>query len=60
MPRKPRAVKRTQAYFPVAVFELLEKRAEKHFNSISNELVQIVAEALQREAQEHPKEAIAQ
>ena len=58
MSRKPRDVKRAQVYFPLEVFELIEKRAAKHFNNISNELVQIVSEALQKEAQEQPKEAV--
>ena len=62
MPAKHRETRSAQAYFPVAVFEQLEKRAEKHFNSVSREIVQLVAEMLQQETQkqEQPKEALAQ
>jgi len=58
MPAKPRCGKRAQSYFPPVVFELLEKRAEKNFNSISHELVLVVSEFLTKEAQqqEQPNE----
>jgi hypothetical protein len=47
MPRRSRDLKRVAGYFPVVVFEQLEKRAAKNFNSVSNELVRVIAEALQ-------------
>ena len=57
MTNKPREVRRAAGYFPVAVFEQLEKRAEKKLNSVSREIVQIVAKVLQEETQqqEQPK-----
>jgi len=61
MPLKPREIRRAAGYFPVALFEQLEKRAEKNLNSVSREVVQIIAKVLQEDAkmQEHPK-AVAQ
>jgi len=55
MPPKPRDVKRAQGYLPADLFEQLERRAERNYNSISREVVQILAEALQKDAQEQSK-----
>lgn len=56
MPAKYRDLRKASGYLPVALFEKLEKRAERNYNSISRELVQILAKVLEEE-QEQPKVA---
>lgn len=62
MPPKPRDVRRAVTYFPTAMFDKLQERADRNFNSISRELLHIAAKVLQEEAQkqEQTKEAVAQ
>ena len=57
MPAKSRSVIRAQAYLPAPVYDRLQKRAEANFNSVSNEVVQIISKAMQEDAeqQEQPK-----
>jgi hypothetical protein len=59
MSKKAKDLMRAAGYFPVDLFEQLEKRAERNLNTVSREIVHIVAEALRKDAQQQ-KEAIAQ
>ena len=55
MPAKSRDVRRAVTYFPSPMFKQLQERADRNLNSISRELLQIAAKALQEDTQEQPK-----
>ena len=60
MSAKPKDLKRAHAYLPAPIYDLLQKRANDNFNSMNNEMVQIISKFFQqeqREQQEQTKEA---
>jgi hypothetical protein len=59
MPPKSREIRKAAGYLPLALYEQLEKRAESHYNSVSREVVQIIAKVLQEDT-EQQKQMLAQ